>query len=139
MEKARELKEYISKSAVTKSGKKLNVFANIGSEIEAEEANKNGAEGIGLFRSEFLYLGRKNPPDEEEQYRAYKLAVTSMKERPVIVRTMDIGADKQVDYLDLKKEDNPQMGLRGIRLSLAERELFKTQLRALLRLSLIHI
>ena len=135
MEKARELKEYISKNAVTKSGKKLNVFANIGSEIEADEANKNGAEGIGLFRSEFLYLGRKNPPDEEEQYRAYKLAVVSMKDRPVIVRTMDIGADKQVDYLDLKKEDNPQMGLRGIRLSLSERELFKTQLRALLRAS----
>lgn len=130
-----ELKQYVDMESKTESGKKLSVYANIGSEIEAGVAEENGAEGVGLFRSEFLYLGRKNPPDEEEQYRAYKTALASMKNKPVIVRTMDIGADKQVDYLDMKKEDNPQMGLRGIRLSLKEKSLFKTQIRALLRSS----
>lgn len=130
-----ELKKYIDKKAVTKSGKELKVYANIGSEIEAKTALENGAEGVGLFRSEFLFLGRNNAPDEDEQYRAYKAAVIMMAGKPVIVRTMDIGADKQVNYLNLKEEDNPQMGLRAIRISLKDKPLFKTQLRALLRAS----
>ena len=131
--RSQELNKYKDEPAITKSGKRIGIYANIGSDIEAEAAFDNGAEGVGLFRSEFLFLGRKNAPDEEEQFRAYKNAVNYMNGKPVIIRTMDIGADKQVDYLDLDDEDNPQMGLRAIRISLKKPELFKIQLRALLR------
>lgn len=128
-----ELLSYKNRPAITKAGKKISVYANIGSDIEAELAHENGAEGIGLFRSEFLFLGRASAPDEEEQFRAYKNAVNYMNKKPVIIRTLDIGADKQVSYLNLKEEDNPQMGLRAIRISLKDIEFFKIQLRALLR------
>lgn len=128
-----ELNKYRDMEAVTKDGRKISIYANIGSDIDAEAAYDNGAEGIGLFRSEFLFLGRSSAPDEEEQFRAYKNAINFMNGRPIIIRTMDIGADKQVDYLDLEDEDNPQMGLRAIRISLKKPELFKIQLRALLR------
>lgn len=128
-----ELRQYIDMQSMTEKGQSMEVYANIGSDIEAEAAFEQGAAGIGLFRSEFLFLGRSSAPDEDEQYRAYKNALNFMNGRPVIIRTLDLGADKQVDYLDLKPEDNPQMGLRAIRISLTHPDLFKTQLRALLR------
>lgn len=131
-----ELKKYINMEAKTKSGQKIGIFANIGNDEEAKIANENGAEGIGLFRSEFLFLGRDSAPTEEEQFNSYKNALINMEGKPVIIRTLDIGADKNVSYLNQQKEDNPQMGLRAIRISLNNIELFKTQLKALLRASL---
>lgn len=133
--KAKDLSKYKNMEAITHSGQRISVYANIGSDEEAKDAYENGAEGIGLFRSEFLFLGKDNAPDEETQFEAYKNALEYMKGRPVTIRTLDIGADKQVDYLGLEKEDNPQMGLRAIRISLSQTDLFKTQLRALLRAS----
>ena len=133
--RTKDLSKYKDMEAKTHSGQKISVYANIGSDEEAEDAYENGAEGIGLFRSEFLFLGRDQAPDEEIQFEAYKNALEYMKGRPVTIRTLDIGADKQVDYLGLDKEDNPQMGLRAIRISLTKKDLFKTQLRALLRAS----
>lgn len=127
------LQALVDREAITSDGRRLGVYANIGSDLEAREAYAGGAEGIGLFRSEFLFLGRDEAPDEEEQYRAYKNALLYMQGRPVIIRTLDIGADKSADYLELEREDNPQMGLRAIRLSLRRPEMFKCQLRALLR------
>ena len=111
------------------------VFANISEPEEVGEAIQNGAEGIGLFRSEFLYLKNVDYPSEEEQFLAYRKVLEAMGNRKVIIRTMDIGADKQIPFLSLKKEQNPALGLRGLRLSLARPDLFKTQLRALFRAS----
>ena len=131
----KDLAKYKDLEAKTHSGQRVSVYANIGSDEEAKDAYENGAQGIGLFRSEFLFLGKNQAPDEEIQFEAYKNALEYMKGRPVTIRTLDIGADKQVDYLGLEKEDNPQMGLRAIRISLSQKDLFKTQLRALLRAS----
>ncbi len=119
----------------TKSGKEIQVFANIGSVAEVAEVQANDAGGIGLFRSEFLYLGRDNLPNEEEQFHAYRAIAENMDDKKVIIRTMDIGADKQVDYFHLEPEDNPAMGYRAIRICLKEPQIFKTQLRAILRAS----
>jgi phosphoenolpyruvate-protein phosphotransferase (PTS system enzyme I) len=118
---------------VTKDGRKIRLFANIAGLDDLEQAVKYGAEGIGLFRSEFLYLGRDSYPSEEEQFEAYRKAAETMKGRMVIIRTADIGADKTAPYLQLPHEENPALGLRGIRLCFARPEIFKTQLRAIYR------
>lgn len=118
---------------VTKDGRKIRLFANIGGSDDLEKACENDAEGIGLFRSEFLYLGRDSYPDEEEQFEAYRKAAEAMKGRTVIIRTADIGADKTAPYLQLPHEENPALGLRGVRLCFARPEIFRTQLRALYR------
>ena len=121
------------KENVTLDGKKINVFANIGSVGDVGYVLENDAGGIGLFRSEFLYLGRDNFPTEEEQFQAYKQVVQMMAGKKVIIRTLDIGADKQVDYFNLGKEENPAMGYRAIRICLKQPEIVCTQLRALFR------
>ncbi|MCQ2433470.1 MAG: PEP-utilizing enzyme, partial [Clostridia bacterium] len=117
----------------TPDGQHLAVYANLASPEEIASALAEDARGIGLYRSEFLYLGRETPPDEEEQFDAFRQVLTAMPEKPVIVRTADIGADKTVSYLDLPKEQNPALGLRGVRLFFARPSLAVTQLRALLR------
>lgn len=132
-EKLRLLQELKGKENVTLDGHKINIYANIGSVGDIGYVMENDAGGIGLFRSEFLYLGRNDFPTEEEQFQAYKQAVQMMAGKKVIIRTLDIGADKQVDYFNLGNEDNPAMGYRAIRISLKQPEIFKTQLRALLR------
>jgi phosphotransferase system enzyme I (PtsI) len=132
-QKADELHALIGQENVTLDGVKVNVFANIGNAEDAKYAIENDAGGIGLFRSEFLYLGRDDFPSEEEQYYSYKKVLTLMGDKKVVIRTLDIGADKQVDYFNLGKETNPAMGYRAIRICLTRTAIFKTQLRALLR------
>ena len=127
------LATYKGRPSVTKSGRKVNVYANIGSVSDVAYVQENDAEGIGLFRSEFLYLGKTALPDENEQFNAYRQVLQTMGGKKVIIRTLDIGADKNVDYLGLGKEDNPAMGYRAIRICLKQPDVFKTQLRALLR------
>lgn len=127
------LNELKGKETVTQSGKKINLYANIGSTEDLQYVKENDAEGIGLFRSEFLYIGRESLPTEDEQFQMYKKAAEEMDGRKVIIRTLDIGADKQADYLHLDKEDNPALGYRAIRICLTQKDIFKTQLRALYR------
>ncbi len=134
-EKVQLLQELKGKENVTLSGKEINVYANIGGIGDVGYALENDAGGVGLFRSEFLYLGRDDFPSEEEQFQAYRQVLQTMGEKKVIIRTLDIGADKQVEYFNLGKEDNPAMGYRAIRICLKQPEIFKTQLRALLRAS----
>ena len=119
--------------AVTADGRRIEVFANIGNLQDVEPALKNGAEGIGLFRTEFLYLESRDWPGEEEQYEAYRRVLEAFGKRPVIIRTLDIGGDKDLPYADFPKEENPFLGHRAIRFCLDRRDIFKTQLRALLR------
>lgn len=135
-EKKRLLLELKGKENVTKDGTKVNIYANIGSVDNIGAVLLNDAGGIGLFRSEFLYLENTDYPNEEQQFLAYKRVLESMAGKKVIIRTLDIGADKQVDYFHLKKEDNPAMGYRAIRICLTRPEIFKTQLRALYRASI---
>ena len=130
-EKLKLLQELKGKENITLDGRKINIYANIGSVGDIGYVMENDAGGIGLFRSEFLYLGRNDFPTEE--FQAYKQAVQMMAGKKVIIRTLDIGADKQVDYFNLGNEDNPAMGYRAIRICLRQPEIFKTQLRALLR------
>lgn len=132
-EKLALLQELKGKENVTLDGKKINIYANIGSVGDIGYVLENDAGGIGLFRSEFLYLGRNDFPTEEEQLQAYKQAVQTMAGKKVIIRTLDIGADKQVDYFNLGNEDNPALGYRAIRICLKQPDIFKTQLRALFR------
>ncbi len=134
-ERAKLLSELRGKSTETKSNKKINLYANIGSPRDLAAAVQNDAEGIGLFRSEFLYLEATDFPTEDEQFRKYKEVAEGMCGKKVIVRTMDIGADKQIDYFNLPCEDNPALGFRAIRICLTDTKMFKTQLRALLRAS----
>lgn len=134
-ERRRLLAEQKGKPTVTKNGKAIKLFANIGSVSDLQSVMENDAAGIGLFRSEFLYLESETYPTEEEQFKAYKMVAETMAGKKVIIRTLDIGADKQVDYFELDKEENPAMGLRAIRICLTRPEIFKTQLRALLRAS----
>ena len=129
------LQKYKGMENVTRDGRKIEIFANIQSISEVGAALRGDAGGIGLFRSEFLYLDRTDYPDEEEQFRAYRTVLQSMGDKKVIIRTLDIGADKQVGYLGLEREENPALGLRGIRICLTRPEVFRTQLRALLRAS----
>lgn len=130
-----ELKQYLQKETIARNGKKIELFANIGNQDDVGEVKANGAEGIGLFRSEFLYIGRKDYPDEETLFQAYKQVAANMEGRQVVIRTIDIGADKQADYFNMPKEENPAMGIRAIRLCFTHEEVFKTQLRAILRSS----
>lgn len=134
-EKKRLLQELKGKENVTKDGTKINIFANIGSVDNIGAVLLNDAGGIGLFRSEFLYLENTDYPTEEQQFHAYKRVLESMAGKKVIIRTLDIGADKQVDYFNMKKEENPALGYRAIRICLTRPEIFKTQLRALFRAS----
>ena len=129
------LEKYRGLDNVTLDGTRIDIFANIQTISEVGAAIKNDAGGIGLFRSEFLYIGRDTPPDEEEQFGAYRTVLSSMGNKKVVIRTLDIGADKQVPYLDLPREENPALGMRGIRICLTNEELFRTQLRALFRAS----
>jgi phosphotransferase system enzyme I (PtsI) len=132
-EKRRLLEQLKGKDNVTRDGRRIEIYANAGSIGDIEHAIENDAGGVGLFRSEFLYLGRNDFPSEEEQYEAYRQAVQKMEGRNVIIRTLDIGADKQADYFRLGKEENPAMGYRAIRICLEQPDIFRTQLRALLR------
>ena len=134
-EKKQLLQQLSGKENVTLDGTKINIFANIGSADNIGAVLLNDAGGIGLFRSEFLYLEKTDYPSEEEQFRVYKKVLESMATKKVIIRTLDIGADKQADYFNLAKEENPALGLRAIRLCLERPEIFKTQLRALYRAS----
>lgn len=134
-EEERLLKEKAKEFAYTKGGKRIEVAANIGSPKDVDKALEMGAEGVGLYRTEFLFLDRDTPPTEEEQFEAYKIVAERFKPHPVIIRTLDIGGDKQIPYLNLEKELNPFLGVRAIRLCLKEKDLFKTQLRAILRAS----
>lgn len=120
---------------VTKDGKKINLYANIGNPGNLPQVLANDAEGIGLFRSEFLYLESSDYPTEDQQFEAYKQAAEALQGKTVVIRTLDIGADKKVDYFQLDPEENPAMGMRAIRICLTRVDLFKTQLRALLRAS----
>ncbi len=132
-EKLRLLQELKGKKNETHDGRTINIYANIGSVSDVGYVLENDAGGIGLFRSEFLYLGREDFPSEEEQFQAYKQVVQMMGQKKVIIRTLDIGADKQADYFGLGKEDNPALGYRAIRICIKQPDIFKTQLRALLR------
>ncbi|HIU57039.1 MAG TPA: phosphoenolpyruvate--protein phosphotransferase [Candidatus Ornithomonoglobus merdipullorum] len=135
VERKKLLQELKGKDNVTIDGKRINVYANIGGPQDIGAVLLNDAGGIGLFRSEFLYLESSDYPTEEEQFRAYRKVIESMAGKKVIIRTLDIGADKQVDYFGLGKEDNPALGFRAIRICLKRPEIFKTQLRALYRAS----
>ena len=132
-EKLLLLKSLRGKESIPSGGRKIRIYANIGSVGDVEYALENDAEGIGLFRSEFLYLGRTDFPTEEEQFAVYRQVVQRMAGKKVVIRTLDIGADKMADYFNLEREDNPAMGFRGIRICLKQPKIFKTQLRALLR------
>lgn len=148
-EKVAEIQKKIEKSAIikkelglikdlesaTKDGHHIELAANIGLPIDADKAVEYGADGVGLFRTEFLYMDRNCAPDEEEQFQAYKKVLETMNGKPVIIRTMDIGGDKQIPYFNFEKEENPFLGYRAIRICLDDTELFKTQLRAILRAS----
>ena len=129
------LEQYRGKETVTRSGQRVLLYANIGSPEDMEAVLANDAEGIGLFRSEFLYLESQDYPTEEEQFQAYKTVAEKMNGKRVVIRTLDIGADKQAAYFHLPKEENPAMGMRAIRLCLTRPEIFHTQLRALYRAS----
>lgn len=132
-EKRELLQTLKGKETITKDGKKIRLYANIGSNRDLGMVLENDAEGIGLFRSEFLYLEKEDYPTEEEQFSVYKTVAETMAGKKVIIRTLDIGADKQAPYFHLKKEENPAMGLRAIRICLTRPDIFKTQLRAVFR------
>lgn len=130
-----EWAKLVDAPSVSKDGKEFEIAANIGTPDDTEDAVKQDADGVGLFRSEFLYMDNDHMPSEDEQFEAYKKAVVGMNGKPVVVRTMDIGGDKPLDYMPLPKEENPFLGYRAIRICLDRPELFKTQLRALVRAS----
>lgn len=130
-----KLKLLIGKENVTKDGRRINLYANMGNVEDVQKVLESDAGGIGLFRSEFLYLGRDTFPEEEEQFQAYKEVVSRMEGKKVIIRTLDIGADKKADYFQLDPEENPALGYRAIRICLTRQEIFRTQLRAIYRAS----
>ena len=131
----KELEKYRGKESITRGGKKIDVYANMNNPSELSEILTCDAEGIGLFRTEFLYLGRDSYPSEEEQFQIYKNLGMNMNGKKVIIRTLDIGSDKQEKYMNFPKEENPALGYRGIRVCLSKPEIFKTQLRAIYRAS----
>lgn len=135
-EKRSLLQELKGKENVTTDGRRINIYANIGNVSDVASVLQNDAGGIGLFRSEFIYLEKETFPTEEEQFQVYKTVAENMAGKKVIIRTLDIGADKQVDYFGLDKEENPAMGYRAIRICLKQPDIFKTQLRALFRASI---
>lgn len=130
-----ELSKLKDQPTISKDGRQVELAANIGSVEDVQKVLDNGAEGIGLFRTEFLYMGRSSFPTEEEQFKVYKYVLEKMEGKPVVIRTLDIGGDKELPYLELPKESNPFLGLRAVRLCLDRQDLFRTQLRALLRAS----
>ncbi|KGA98131.1 phosphoenolpyruvate-protein phosphotransferase [Alkalihalobacillus alcalophilus ATCC 27647 = CGMCC 1.3604] len=130
-----EWKKLVNEKTLTSDGAHVELAANIGTTNDLEGVIKNGAEGVGLFRTEFLYMGRDELPSEEEQYEAYKTVLEKMEGKPVVIRTLDIGGDKELPYLDLPEEMNPFLGLRAVRLCLEMPDMFRVQLRALLRAS----
>ncbi|GGG67183.1 phosphoenolpyruvate--protein phosphotransferase [Paenibacillus radicis (ex Gao et al. 2016)] len=130
-----ELAVWVDKPSLAKDGHRIELAANIGKLDDVQKALDNGAEGIGLFRTEFLYMGRQELPSEEEQFQSYKYVLEKMAGKPVVIRTLDIGGDKELPYMDLPKESNPFLGQRALRLCLERDDLFRTQLRALLRAS----
>ena len=130
-----EWAKLVTEKSVTKDGHEVILAANIGTPADLEGVKNNGGEAVGLYRTEFLYMGRDQLPTEDEQFEAYKAVLEGMGDKPVVVRTLDIGGDKELPYLDLPKEMNPFLGFRAIRLCLVEKDLFRTQLRALLRAS----
>ncbi|UTR11300.1 phosphoenolpyruvate--protein phosphotransferase [Evansella sp. LMS18] len=134
-EQKREWAKLVNEKTLTKDGHHVELAANIGTPDDLEGVKNNGAEGIGLYRTEFLYMGRNELPTEDEQYDAYKTVLEQMDGKPVVIRTLDIGGDKELPYLDLPKELNPFLGFRAIRLCLERDDIFRTQLRALLRAS----
>ncbi|MDO4814134.1 MAG: phosphoenolpyruvate--protein phosphotransferase [Gemella sp.] len=134
-EQKAEWAKLLTEKTVSKDGHEVILAANIGTPEDLEGVKNNGGEAVGLYRTEFLYMGRDSLPTEEEQYEAYKAVLEGMGDKPVVVRTLDIGGDKELPYLDLPKEMNPFLGFRAIRLCLDEKDLFRTQLRALLRAS----
>ena len=131
----RYLRSLMNKPAVTRSGHRMLIYANVGSEEEVAAAFQGGADGIGLFRSEFLYLSLDHYPTEETLFASYRRAVENMQGKRIVIRTLDVGADKQISYFELPHEENPALGFRAVRICLAREELFKTQLRAILRAS----
>lgn len=133
--KQANLRKLVHEPSISTDGHRVELAANIGKLEDIERALQNGAEGIGLFRTEFLYMSRNTLPTEEEQFNSYKYALEKMNGKPVVIRTLDIGGDKELPYLQLPKEDNPFLGQRALRFCLANPELFRTQLRALLRAS----
>ncbi|MGR3763653.1 phosphoenolpyruvate--protein phosphotransferase [Rossellomorea sp. NS-SX7] len=134
-EQKAEWAKLVNEPTVSKDGHHVELAANIGTPKDLEGVKNNGGEGVGLYRTEFLYMGRDELPTEEEQFEAYKAVLEGMKGKPVVVRTLDIGGDKELPYLNLPKEMNPFLGYRAIRLCLDEQEIFRTQLRALLKAS----
>jgi phosphotransferase system enzyme I (PtsI) len=135
LEKKKLLEELKDKPTETVDGKSIHLYSNIGGVGDVASVLENGSEGVGLFRSEFLYLESNDFPSEETQFKAYRTVLENMAGKKVIIRTLDIGADKQVDYLNLGDEENPALGYRAIRICLTQTDIFKTQLRALLRAS----
>ena len=131
----RYLRSLMNKPAVTRSGHRMLIYANVGSEEEVAAAFQGGADGIGLFRSEFLYLSLDHYPTEDTLFASYRRAVENMQGKRIVIRTLDVGADKQIPYFDLPHEENPALGFRAVRICLAREEVFKTQLRAILRAS----
>jgi phosphoenolpyruvate-protein phosphotransferase (PTS system enzyme I) len=134
-ERKKELKKLLDQPSISKDGHRVELAANIGSVEDLQKVLANGAEGIGLFRTEFLYMGRSTLPNEEEQFQVYKHVLERMNPKPVVIRTLDIGGDKELPYMKLPVESNPFLGLRAVRLCLSKQDLFRTQLRALLRAS----
>lgn len=133
LEEKASLMDYFGKESVTKSGSKRAVYCNIGKPEDANNVNQNSGEGIGLFRTEFLFMDRPAVPTEEEQFEAYSTVAKSMAGKEVIIRTLDVGGDKEIPYIDIPKEDNPFLGLRAVRYCLQNEELYKVQLKALIR------
>ncbi|SNS98162.1 phosphoenolpyruvate--protein phosphotransferase [Anaerovirgula multivorans] len=136
MAEKKELRKLVNSDTISRDGRRVELGANIGNPKDAKKSNENGAEGIGLYRTEFLYMDRTSLPTEEEQFQAYKEVLEIMGERPVVIRTLDIGGDKELPYMNLPREMNPFLGYRAIRICLEEKDIFKTQLRALLRASI---
>ncbi|WP_256865609.1 phosphoenolpyruvate--protein phosphotransferase [Paenibacillus sp. 32352] len=134
-ERRRELRKLLDQPTISQDGHHVELAANIGSVEDLQKVLENGAEGIGLLRTEFLYMGRSALPSEDEQFQVYKHVLERMKNKPVVIRTLDIGGDKELPYMKLPAESNPFLGLRAVRLCLSRQDLFRTQLRALLRAS----
>ena len=129
------LREFVGRQTVTAEGQRIHLFANAGSVADASRAAGYGCDGIGLVRTEFLYLDRTSQPGEEEQFHAYRQILSAMRDKPVIIRTLDVGGDKELPYLNQPQEENPFLGCRGLRFSLREEDMFRVHLRAVLRAS----
>ena len=134
-EEKKSLTVWKAKPTVMACGTKLPLMANVGNQVQLDAAVENGAEGVGLYRTEFLFMDRPKPPTEDEQFQIYKKGLESLKGRPLVIRTLDVGGDKMIPYLPMEKEENPFLGVRGLRLCLAKPEIFLTQIRALIRAS----